>query len=73
MMTTPIFFPRLLVLALAGAVFCLPHAASAQHAPEVSFHPAKSWFNSQNDVNGTPYCTLENEFNNGFILKFDGA
>lgn len=61
--------------ALMLGTACVTTSAFAQlKEPELQFHPAKAWTVGQttNSANGKQGCAVQSEFNNGFVLQFDG-
>lgn len=70
------FKGKILTLAAATALMSLPSAPSkAYDAPNVSFYPVASWDTTVlPDANtDKKFCLLMNEYNNGFIMQFQGA
>jgi hypothetical protein len=62
-------------LTLLLATTVLSSAAVPAHAakePEIYFYPAKTWTIGHASENSTS-CAVQREFNNGFVLQFDGA
>jgi len=68
-------FTHLLLLGSAACGLMVSHSAYADIDEGNHFRPARSWDVNANkpvsDYGGE--CTIETEFNNGFILKFEGS
>lgn len=67
---------NILTAASSGVLLCMSATKSmAYEAPSLSFYPVASW--SVSDMNhpqtGEKHCLLNNEYNNGFILQFQGS
>ncbi|MFP4312863.1 MAG: hypothetical protein ACLFR0_00935, partial [Alphaproteobacteria bacterium] len=63
---------------LAASALILTAAVTNTHAydaPELSFYPVSSWEMTQieDPASGQQLCLMMNEYNNGYILQFQGA
>ena len=54
---------------LLGSGLMSTSALAQVKAPEVYFYPSQGWNISQNGLQ----CTISSQFNNGFIVRFDGG
>ncbi|MGQ0527872.1 MAG: hypothetical protein ACT4OY_07610 [Alphaproteobacteria bacterium] len=65
--------PRTLKSSLLTLVLlCAATPVMAQGAPQYSFSPVKTWISETMQTPGSParFCTVRNEYNNGFVLQF---
>lgn len=67
-------------LALSVGIVALMAADAAMaKEPELAFHPAKAWAvgtapeSGEVSTGGTQICSVQTEFNNGFIMKLGGS
>ncbi len=57
---------------MGSSMLCaIPQTARAQEAPAAQFRPVKTWEVGNKGAPGE--CIIQTEFNNGFILQFEGA
>ena len=53
------------------------HNNALAKTPEINFHPTKAWIVGTDPANATSagpqICAIQNEFNNGFIIRLDGS
>ena len=67
----------LLALSIGAATLLTFSSGAAAKSPELYFYPAKSWTvgTAPMQVANTNVqsCSIRNEFNNGFIMRFDGS
>lgn len=67
---------NILTAASSGVLLCMSATNSmAYEAPSLSFYPVASWSVSDmvHPQTGEKHCLLNNEYNNGFILQFQGS
>lgn len=62
------------LLFLCSAAFTFGTAQAAPD-PGINFHPTQSWIVGtahEKDASGFQGCAIQNEFNNGFVIRLDG-
>ncbi len=67
----------LFALGLSTAIGSFTASQSYAQDPDIYFYPAKSWTVGLSETNagmsGERHCAIQSEFNNGFIIQFDGS
>ena len=63
------YFRNIFGLTVLSTALIAGTATAQVKAPEVYFYPAQGWNISQNGLQ----CSVSSQFNNGFIVRFDGG